>query len=370
MKFGLLLYFGLLLCVSFFSYTFIDPNLFYFKNLYTGIFIQHRIIVTSFYIFFLFLFFLFYFFFLWKVYRNKVQPYEFFWVIAIAVGILFFSYPAMLSYDIFNYITTAKVAFFYHENPYVVMPIDFIGEPFLSFTHAANKLALYAPFWILLTGIPYLFSFGNFIFLLFGFKLLISSFYIATIVLLWKMTKNYFPVAVFALNPLVIIETLVSSHNDIVMMFFALLSFYVLKQKKMALGLVAISMSIFIKYATVVLLPIFFYVAWKIVRKQNINWDTTFSVCAGVMFFMFLLSPIREEIYPWYAIWFIGFIPLLPTKKFVLIASIILSFSLSLRYVPYMLLGTYLFPTPILKNVISFVPIFLFSIYYVLKKKI
>lgn len=371
MKHGFfLLYSVVLLCFSVFSYLFIDPNLLYFKNFYSGFFAEQRIITTSLYIFFLFIFFLFYLVILWMIYKHKVQKRQLFWIIGATVGILFFSYPAILSYDIFNYITTAKVAFFYHENPYVVMPIEFIDEPFLSFTHAANKLALYAPFWIILTGMPYLLSFGNFIFLLFGFKLLVSVFYVATIVLLWKMTKNSFSVAVFALNPLVIIETVVSGHNDIVMMFFVLLSFYLLKQGKMALGLLAISMSIFIKYATIILLPIFFYVAWIIVRKQNINWDTIFRVCAGAMFFVFLLSPLREEIYPWYAIWFLLFLPLIPIRKLFFYIFIAFSLGLLLRYVPFMLFGTYIGQTPLIKTIVTFsFPIFVF-LYLLFKRKL
>lgn len=365
-----LFYFSTLLFFSLFTYSFVDPNLFYFKNLYTGFSTEHRTIATSVYVLFVFLFFLLYFLFLWMVYKQKVQKNELFWIIGGTVAILIFSYPAMLSYDIFNYITTAKVTFFYHENPYIIMPIEFIGEPFLSFTRAANKIALYGPFWILLTGIPFFLSFGNFIFMLLSFKFFVSVFYIAIVMLLWKMTKNVYSVAVFALNPLVIIETLVSGHNDIVMMFFAVLSFYFVKRSKFVLGIMAIILSIFIKYATIVLLPILLYVVWKIIREQKLRWDSIFTACIWSMFFVFLLSPLREEIYSWYAVWYLVFIPLIYERKVILYTSMIFSFGLMLRYVPYMFFGTYLSPTPLLKNIFSNLPPFLFLIYYVFKKKI
>ena len=140
------------------------------------------------------------------------------------------SYPAILSYDIFNYIGTSKVLFIYHENPYLQMPIEFIGDPILMFTRAANKVALYGPLWVFLSGIPYAISFGNYFVSVFVFKIFVSVFYVGIVYLIRKLTNSYFSILLFAANPLVIIETFVSGHNDVVMMFFALLAFYLLKK--------------------------------------------------------------------------------------------------------------------------------------------
>src|SRR5258708_36906519 len=77
---------------------------------------------------------------------------------------------------------------------------------------------------------PYFFGFGNFLLTLFGFKLIASISYLAMSFLILKITKNPLSAAIFALNPLVIMESLVSGHNDIFMMFFALLSLYLLSK--------------------------------------------------------------------------------------------------------------------------------------------
>ena len=163
--------------------------------------------------------------------KKKIVFKDLRFLIFITIVILFFSYPGMLSFDIFNYIVTAKVLFFYHENPYIIMPIEFVGDPLLSFTHAANKISLYGASWILITAIPYFVGIGNFLLTLFSFKLFVSMFYLGTVFLIWKISKNLISVALFSLNPLVIIETLVSGHNDIVMVFFSLFSFYILMKK-------------------------------------------------------------------------------------------------------------------------------------------
>jgi len=274
----------------------------------------------------------------------------------------------MLSYDIFNYITTSKVLFFYHENPYLVMPIEFAGDSLLAFTHAANKIALYGPIWVSLTGIPYLFGFGNFILTLFSFKIFIIIFYFLTVFLVWKMSKNIISVILFSLNPLVVIETLVSGHNDIVMLFLALFSFFLLIKRKVFFAILFLALSILIKYSTILLLPIFSYALWKIIEKREVNWRTIFYFSALLMFVGFLLSPIREEIYPWYAIWFLSFIFLIPEKKILVFISIAFSFGLLFRYVPYMFFGTYAGLTPLFKLIATFTPASLVLLYFFYKK--
>jgi len=190
-KITFILYGIFLLLFSIFSYAFIDPNLFYLKDIYTGLAFSNRLLTTIFYISSIIIFFVFYGIFIYLGIKKKISLKEICVLLGITIVGLIFSYPAMLSYDIFNYIATSKVLFFYHENPYLIMPIEFIGDPLLAFTHAANKIALYGPFWILLTGAPYLFGFGNFVITLFSFKIFVAFFYLLTIFLIWKMSKKH-----------------------------------------------------------------------------------------------------------------------------------------------------------------------------------
>jgi len=360
-----------LLGLTIFSYLFIDPNLIYLKDFYSGFAYKYRYEVSFFYLLILFIIFTSYLLLLKLISKKKIDFKNLRFLIFITIAILFFSYPAMLSFDIFNYITTAKVLFFYHENPYIVMPIEFVGDPLLSFTHAANKIALYGPSWILITAIPYFAGIGNFLVTLFIFKLFISIFYLGTVFLIWKISKNLFSVSLFAVNPLVVIETLVSGHNDIVMMFFALLSFYILmKKRSIILALIFFMLSILIKYSTIFLFPIFLYILWKTIRKRTIDWTKIFYFSSFFMLVAFLLSPIREEIYPWYAIWFLPFVSIAFQKRALLHAWLALSFGLLLRYIPFMLLGTHFGVTPFFKTALTFTPVFFVLIYIFFKDKL
>lgn len=365
-----ILFVAFLLIFSVFSYVFVDSNLFYLKNFYSGFAFSNRLPTAFFYISSIIIFFIFYGIFIYLAAKKKINLREVFMLTGLTAVVLSFSYPAILSYDIFNYIATSKVLFFYHENPYVVMPIAFIGDPLLAFTHAANKIALYGPFWILLTGIPYLLGFGNFLVFLFSLKFFISIFYLGTAFLIWKISKSIIPVILFSLNPLVVIETLVSGHNDIVMIFLVLLSFFFLTKKKIFLALLFLTLSILIKYTTILLAPVFLYIVWRIAKKKEIHFEKIFYYSALLMYVGFFLSPIREEIYPWYAIWFLSFSCLIPNRKILVYISAAFSFGLLFRYVPFMLLGTYFGPTPLIKQLATFIPVISIFIFIAIKEKL
>lgn len=351
-----------LLLFAVFSYAFIDPNLIYLQKLFTNFAFKNRLATTFFYIIFVVIFFIFNILFVKLTIKDKLTLGNIKLLIIITVAVLLFSYPAMLSFDIFNYIATAKTLFFYHENPYIVMPIELTDDPLLLFMHAANKTALYGVSWIGLSGIPYLLGFGNFIVTLFSFKLFIFVFYLSTIFVIWKLSKNIQSVVLFAFNPLIVIETLVSGHNDIVMMFLALFSFFLVKKKKTWLAVPFFILSVFIKYSTLFLLPIFIYLLLKEYKKEKIVWDKIYLASFLLMFIAFLLAPVREEIYPWYALWFLTFIVFVKNNVLRYL-SFAFSFGLLLRYIPFMFIGTYLDPTPLIKILVTFVPPMLVVIY-------
>lgn len=355
------------LLFTIFSYLFIDANFIYLKSLYSGINTYSRELSTFTYIFLISTFFL--------LYIHLVKYYEFinkekFKIFFIVLIIIFLSYPAMLSYDIFNYLATSKVAFFYHENPYIIMPIEFSQDSLLQFTRATNKIALYGPGWILLSGIPYLLSFGNYIFSIYLLKSFVGIFYIGTLFLIWKITRKLLPVIIFAASPLILIETFISGHNDVVMMFFMLLSFYFLRNKKILLSFLSLLASILIKYSTILLIPVFIYVVIKVIKNEKIDWEKIYSYCFFLMVAIFLLSVFREEIYPWYAIWPFSILVLLPFRKNIFYLSTALTFGLMLSYVPFMYNGSYFGISHFLRFLSIFSPPLLFIIYLFFKNNI
>ena len=268
-------------------------------------------------------------------------------------GILLFSYP-LFSYDIFNYILSAKVLYFYRENPYVTMPIEFISEPMLAFTRAANKVALYGPVWLGISSVPYFLSKGSIWVALFWFKFVEFIAYFAILIIIWKKTHTLSRVTFFAFNPLVLSEILVNGHNDAVMMAIALLGIYIIEsshQVRRCMGYALLSMSVFIKGATAVLLPAVFFARWY--PKSR------FIFYTACMFLVFLITPLREEMYPWYAVWFLVFLPFIDGKIGDELRWIGAFFSagLLLRHLPYVVTREYGGTGPMLRIIFTWTPL-------------
>ncbi len=355
MKYIYILYSICIISITLFSYLFIDPNLSYLSNLFTGFSFTNRAITSVVFIFFITVLFVFYIFF---QRTKKIDLKSLRNLVLISSACLIFSYPTVTSYDIFNYMSTARVAYFYHENPYIVMPNEFIGDEMLTYTRAANKTVLYGPVWVILTSVPYTIGFSNFLATLLFFKLFVGVFYLGLVFLIFHLSKKSIQKTLFfALNPLVLLETFVAGHNDVVMMFFVFASFYFLLKKKMSFSILFLFLSICIKFATIFLIPVYVLAILKIAKKERVDFQKLWIYSLLSMTIIFLLSPLREELYPWYAIWLIPFVSLTEGHKILKRVVVAVCFGLLLSYVPYMYTGEYSFSTYIVKHLFIVIPV-------------
>lgn len=290
--------------------------------------------------------FSYYIWFLKKVWRKQIKIKEVWILIAVSTIILAFSYNAF-SYDLFNYIFDAKIITHYHENPYVHRALDYPGDEMLSFMRWTHRVYPYGPVWLALT-VPLSFL-GAKIFLLtfFLFKFLIAGFYVGSTYLIYKINKRLNPenaefnTLFFALNPLVIVESLVSSHNDIAMVFFALLGIYLLLLKKKILSILAIIISSQVKIPTIALIAPVLLMLWPFNTKIKLdnNRLTQLLVLAMLGVSIFVLT--RIEIQPWYFLWVLPFIALLRPNRYVVALAIGLSAGLLARYSVFLYYGSW-----------------------------
>lgn len=364
----IVIYFVVLLLLSIFSFGFIDLNfplptfgLFHiFHQPLRELVFHYRPIASLIFVFVLSMLFVLYSKMILSSINKKITLSDLKRLFFIIVITIFFSFPA-LTYDLFNYIMTAKVTYQYHENPYVVMPIEIPNDPNLIFTRAANKVALYGPTWILLSAIPHALGSGNIWLSIYAFKFMNVLAYLFMIYLIYKLTKNITNVIFFALNPLIIIEILISGHNDIYMMLLAIAGLWLVLKGNGLFGWVLFITSVFVKGATLILTPLFFFLH-RLSREKI--WLIAYWSMFGVFIF---ITPLREELYPWYAVWFLSFAALLPWIKqyhFIRGLSIALSIGLELRHVPYMYMGYYENPGPLLRTMVTVIPVAIFLIWY------
>lgn len=272
------------------------------------------------------------------------------WTIIIVVGaILFLSYNAF-SYDFFNYIFDAKIVAHYHQNPYLFKALDFPKDPMLSFMHSTHRVYPYGPSWLLLT-VPLSFLGGNiFILTFYLFKSLMFLSFLGICYFIEKITdltqkKNFTSLVFFALNPIILIEALVSGHNDIVMIFFSIAALYVLLNKKNILGVLFLAISIGIKFSTIVLIPVFLYLIYKNIKKERINYNLVFYSTFLLMAFSVIATSFASgqnknpEFQPWYLINMLPFAAFLPKNKLILWVAGVTSIGALSSYVPFLFHG-------------------------------
>jgi hypothetical protein len=359
MKRVLYLYFLLIFSLFLYSFTQVDlsltmsrslflnqivdgfQNIGYFKRpLSTYIFAGIIVSLFAFYIYFL---------------KNagKTLGKKLVWKILLAASvILVFSYNAF-SYDLFNYIFDAKIFAHYNLNPYLHKALDFPADPMLNFMRWTHRVYPYGPFWLVLT-IPLSYIGMNiFLVIFFLIKFLVASCFIGSLYFIGKIFQKLAPkkevlgLVFFGLNPLILIESLVSAHLDIVMMFFALVAFYKLLSKKYIWAFILLILSIEVKFATLFLLPVFIYVVFLKINKKIINWNSIFLISAVLMSVaVFLSSFYSGNFQPWYLILPLAFAVFLADKYYVLIPGIIVPFFALFNYAPFLYLGNWDPPVP------------------------
>jgi len=337
-----------------YSFTQVDLGLTFSQNsFYQGVYkyFQYvgyfdRPLSTNLYILILFLLFLFYILILVAINKNKINRRQFWIIVLVTSGILTFSYNAF-SYDLFNYIFDAKIYTHYNLNPYMYKALDFPNDPMLSFMRWTHRTYPYGPAFLFIT-IPVSFIGSNiFLVTFYLFKMLTTVcflgtvYYIEKIVKILNPKKSLFNAAFFALNPLILIEVLVSSHNDTSMMFFAILAVYLFINTKWQTGFITILFSALIKQVTTLLLIPFviFYISKYF--KKTVSNELFIKLCLlfNIVGFIYVLTQI--EVQPWYFLWIFPFIALLRLNRFIMFLTNGIILGLLLRYAPFLYFGNW-----------------------------
>jgi len=280
----------------------------------------------------------------------------------LSAVILVFSYNAF-SYDLFNYIFDAKILSFYHLNPYFHKPSDFTSDPMLNFMRWTHRYYPYGPSWLVLT-VPLTFiGMDYFLPTFFLFKILMALSFLGSCYLIYKISAKLFPenklfnVVFFAFNPLVLIEALISAHNDIPMILFILLSIYLFIQKKKMLSWISNLFSIGIKFSTGALLPLLIIIEFFERTNRKINWEKFFITAVVLSLLTVLVASIRTTFQPWYLIFPLSMAAFVPQRKYISVPIFIASIFAVAIYVPYIFMTDYAKSYPQVIQNIEFVGI-------------
>lgn len=274
------------------------------------------------------------------------------WRLTVLTAIILWLAYNAFSYDLFNYIFDSKIVTYYHDSPYLKRALDFPDDPMLGFMHWTHRYFPYGPAW-LAVSVPLSFlGFQKLIPTMLLFKGLAAGSYLLAC---WSIGRlldarrsgsGLFGLALFAFNPMIVIETLVSAHNDIIMLGLTLFSFWLLKQKKFlpAWGIFLFAGGI--KFASLALTPIFIWLTWQLVKKKRVNWSKIWQLVYLLMFLAILAAVKRDELKPWYWLYPLTFLPFVRQAAVLVWPTVSLSLGLLLYYAPFFYRGNWDPPVP------------------------
>ena len=261
-------------------------------------------------------------------------------IFTVILGIAALSYP-VFSNDIFNYLFGAKTVVYYHENPFLVMPKTHIQDDlWLRFTNNIDNTYyyvgqtpityFYGPVFLVYTLIPFLF-FGAVEFqkLFWSYKLLGVILFLATGFLFRKINpKDKLVWAYWFLNPFLMLELLVNSHNDLVMIFLFVLAVFWFEKNKI-LGGGAFVLSVLTKWVSGGLGLVFLF-------KEKHRY-LVFKILGVLILFFHAF----EQKQAWYYSWIYMVFPFAKLKKSSWLILIILQSILLLNYAKFIWFNTW-----------------------------
>lgn len=267
-----------------------------------------------------------------------------------------------LSHDLFNYMFNAKAVLLYHQDPHLLSALEIApSDEWLRFMHNVHTTAPYGKFWTYMTSLPYILGLGRFLTTYLSFKLFMGLGVLClalTQLQLIRMNSAMYKDGDWRwlfLNPLFLIETFSSGHNDVWMMTFVFISFLILEKTKQKQLFPTIASFLFlilstqIKLATIVLLPIWIGI-WCIknlsIPKQSPLFqffrflERYWADSSAVLLLLPLVTSRSQLFHPWYLIWALSFVPFMKIMQLRQLI-ILLSVSSLLRYIPFLWVGEY-----------------------------
>lgn len=179
------------------------------------------------------------------------------------------AYP-VTSQEVYATVSQNKLLMTYHTNPLTVAPAEYAQDPLMQIAGQMMRYpSSYGPIGIVINAVPSIIGGENLFANLLALKLFFSAFLMGCAYLVYLIVKNRSPQQALAAalfvswNPFLLFEVSVNGHNDIVMMFVALLGLLFFFRGRILLGTTVILISALVKYATLLLFPLVLVYAFR-----------------------------------------------------------------------------------------------------------
>lgn len=241
----------------------------------------------------------------------------------ITTFIFTISYP-FLSHDFFTYLFFSHVAVSYHLNPYIVTPGQFaLTDLWVGFVHSIDGTYRYGIIYLIYSIIPMIFIGGNsFLTNFFALKIVNGTVFFLTGLFLYKFVKSPKVFSLWFFNPILVVELLINSHNDLLMIVLFILSIITLNQKKRILSFGLLAASAGVKYISLFACPAIFL---------NQKWREVFFTILSIVLVIFLYFT-SYPVQMWYYTWLYMFIPFIRLRNISLTLIYIAGFVALVNY--------------------------------------
>lgn len=170
--------------------------------------------------------------------------------------------PPVLSSDIYHYILFGRMVADYGLNPYVVPGTAIRSDPFwhLAFWH--DVTTHYGPVWTIVSAGLVMVTGQSVVGTVLAFKSCTALMSSVSCGLVYYLTRElsgseraaFRALVLYAWNPLILIESAGSGHNEVVMMTFALFGLLMFVRGRIVLGTLGLVCSVLVTYLTLILM--------------------------------------------------------------------------------------------------------------------
>lgn len=213
-------------------------------------------------------------------------------------AIMLLSYPSLAT-DIFSYIMSDRVTTVYHQNVWLTKPQEFSYDQFSRLADWQYQPRVYGEVNQFFYNFVSLGGRSDLFLTVFLYKLLVFIFSLGSIYMVYKIAKKFYPgsealalVTIFW-NPLFILEIVGSGHNDMLMIFFTLVSIYFFKDKRFIFAALGIGCAVQVK---IIVILLFGFFAFDLLIKKRFSafaqFSSIFLIFNILMFWIMQVSPV------------------------------------------------------------------------------
>lgn len=221
--------------------------------------------------------------------RRRVR--KVIWIGALIAGLIYVFTPAMLSHDMLVYTSYSRLIANYHANPYFVPLSQFPNDPYVPLNYWANSVAAYGPLWLLVCGLLGFIAGPQPVSYILAFRLfalaahLVNTWLVGSTLRAAGQSQRTVTLGtlLYALNPLVLLESSLGGHNDVFMVTLLLAGLWLAARAQQRGRLllpggylppvIAFMLATLVKFTTLPVVGLFIvFVAWNAWRgKQHVE---------------------------------------------------------------------------------------------------